>query len=128
MLRKWIYDSLSDSPELTSIVSDRIYQATSLLEVPSVKPFIEYRLGTNFNVLSGDDNPTAISQPLQIFVHDNPGDFARIDSIHKLLKTILINSSQGDLIRCTWLEDGEDLRDDEMFTIFRYSRYQLIHS
>lgn len=127
MLRQWLYDAIRTDPTLVASIGTRVYQATSIVEVPSTKPFVVYRFGTSSQGLSGNDRQTTIVQPLQVFFHDVPGDYEKIDQLQRRLRAVIAGANQGNIIRCEWLEDSEDLRDDEMFTIFKYSRYQLNH-
>lgn len=128
MLREWLFSTLSASTPLTDVIEDRIYQGASLQDIPDVKPYLLYRFGTRSRGLSGADGISAWVQPLQIFVHDNPGDYVLIDGLLDQLTTLLQGAHEAPIVRCEWLEDSEDLRDDEMFTIMRFSRYQLIHT
>lgn len=127
MSREWLFSTLLDNPDLGVEVGDRIYQSSSISEIPAVKPYILYRFGTSAPALVGDDGVTKRVQPIQLFVHDNPGDYARIDRILVLIRATLEGQQSAEVTRCQWLEESEDLRDDEMFTITRFARYQLIH-
>lgn len=127
MLREWLFGKLSTSVDLEVLVGDRVYQSTSLTDVPAVKPFLLYRFGTSAPGLSGGDFVVKRIQPIQIFVHDVPGDYQRIDTILAALKVTLEAQTDSDVMSCQWLEESEDLSDDEMHTITRFARYQLLH-
>lgn len=125
MFREWLYSTLSTHVPLTAYVGDNIIQTGSELEAPAHKPFLIYRLGVQSPSLRGDDATTKRIQPVQLFVHDTPGDYKRIDTILDILKSLLDTRGDSSIICCTWLEASEDMRDDVFQTITRYARLEL---
>lgn len=127
MLRQWIFSTLTGHTDLTDIVGDRIWLATSLTDIPQTKPFLIYRLGIALGPLRGDGRTKALDRPLQLFAHDDVGDYQRLDDMLKMCRELLDggSSKQHGVTACEWFEDSEDLRDDEFHTNVRYSRYQI---
>jgi len=77
--------------------------------------------------LSGDDRNQAYTDSYQIFAHDTPGDYMKIDTILDLVRGQfdgVVDQANG-IVRATWVEDSEDFRDDDMGTILKYCRIQL---
>lgn len=119
-MRQWLSDSLT-SPGVTALVDTRIFQASDLLEVPE-KPFLSYSFGVRMDARVA----SASRWPFQVWVHDDVGSYLRIDRILDEVKAALLNADRpGELLEVHWLEDSGDLRDDEMRTVTRYSRFQL---
>src|SRR5688572_886235 len=124
-MRTWLFGRLESSSALDAYVEDRIWQATALEHVPELRPFIIYRFGMRTSSLRGDDDVTIYSQPIQIFAHDNPGDYVQIEEILAVVKTLLVPSQSPTV---TWLNDSEDFRDDDFGTIVKWSSYQLTYA
>lgn len=121
-MRTWLYGLLESSNALDAYVEDRIWQNTALEHVPEIKPFVVYRFGARTSPMRGDDSVAIYTQSIQVFAHDTPGDYVRIEEILAVIHTILIPSTHPSV---TWLEDSEDLRDDDFGTILKWSRYQI---
>jgi hypothetical protein len=70
---------------------------------------------------------------LAVWVHDEPGDFDRVDRIIERLKTILcgiagarsVTHPGWTLIQADWAGDSQDLRDDGYHTVTRNSTYRV---
>lgn len=96
------------------------------VDTPQSRPFLQLRWGRN-NV--GMDVVTR--RDLTIWVHDEPGDYGRIDSIITQLRTLLpslegsINAGSR-LLVAEWTGDSEDLADDGHRTITRTTSYSLV--
>lgn len=129
MLREWVVSRLTEYAPLTAIMGDRLTLGSSLTEIPQVKPFAIYRVGLSVADLRGDGQTRVKTTPVQIFFHDEPGDYGKIDNMLRLARVILEggNSREHGIIDCGWVEDSEDLRDDEFHTNLRWARYQVIH-
>lgn len=124
-MRTWLFGQLDGSAALDAYVEDRIWQNTALEHVPEIKPFLVYRFGARTSPLRGDDTVAIWSQAIQVFAHDVPGDYVQIEEILRVVHTLLIPSTNPTV---TWLEDSEDLRDDDFGTILKWSRYQLSYT
>lgn len=113
---------------LQDIVKGRIIQASALgHEFPGFegipeRPFLTYRMHTDFPVLGGIGN----REYAQIWANDDPGDYTTIDECLRLVRLAVeaIPSQEG-FIEARWVETGVDLKDDVMKTINRYIRFQF---
>lgn len=72
---------------------------------------------------------------LQVWIHDTPGDYGRIDRILKRVRTLLTSMfgvNAGDasswITQIDWQGDSDDLRDDEAVTFCRYSNFTITGS
>lgn len=127
--REWVHSTMAGSAPLAAQVGTRIYQSTALQEVPATKPYIMYRYLADVPELRGDDSTPVNRQAFMVMVHDLPGSYVRIDEILQILRGLFRDTSDpsADIIRCNWVDDSEDLRDDVMGTILRWSRYRYLY-
>lgn len=117
-MRALIFQALSGSAGLTDIVDNRIFQASDLTNVPP-RPFVTYRLH-NAYARQGFGKQTLV----QVWFHDEPGDYMRIDEMMGHAKTAIEGiPQQGSFMEAVWFEDSVDLQDDDMGTITRNARY-----
>jgi hypothetical protein len=98
------------------------------VDTPQSRPFLQLRWGRN-NV--GLDVVTR--RDLTIWVHDEPGDYGRIDSIILRLRELLptldgMSNGLGHLLAAEWTGDSEDLTDDGHGTITRTTTFLLVGS
>lgn len=145
MTRVWVYDRMVDDAALmalvgTTVVDDndtpldlgddittivpRVYQSTSLNATPHEKPFIMYRQTSDVQNFRGDDGDVIRQKGYMIFAHDVPGDYMRIDTVIDRLRALfgdVVDQAEG-VVRSTWLETSDDLRDEDMGTILKYGR------
>lgn len=133
MNRTWAYNRVQNDAAVTAEVGDRVYQDTSLREDEATrqltKPFIVYRVWGLRPEFRGDDSDVKRREVFQFFVHDEPGDYLRIDRILKALYDLFADTrDQSAGIISEWLEMSEDFRDDDMNTIMRYCRIQVKYS
>lgn len=119
--REWLYATLD------GLLTMPVYPSGRLKNTPS-KPFCLYRITSSTKNMAGDDAITVRSVGAMVFIHDDFGDYLQIESTLNTIRDTLNNATNtaNGLVRCTWVEDSEDLRDDELGTILRYSRYQLL--
>lgn len=127
-MRTWIFDALGAIPDIETDAPGGIHQASSLDgSVPEQKPFILFRVGAKTSELEDDEVALALNSLVTIWVHGIPGDY---DPIDKLLEKIRLqlSGSGNSIISCRFITESDDLRDPEMGTIMRYTRFQLIHT
>lgn len=98
------------------------------VDTPLPRPFLQLRWGVN---AIGLDVSTRRS--LVIWVHDQPGDYSRIDSIILRLRALIptlvgTSDAQGYLQGVVWEGDSEDLTDDGHKTIARHTEFTLVGS
>ena len=136
-MRVWLYDILHNAPALQGyynnlpLVNLDVFPRESLHDTVQRKPFIVYGLGNDTNEqLSEDKNHKAHRQFFQIWIHDDGGDYTRIDD----LVEIVVNLLQGqaapsyDITNVHWLETRQEFSDQTFNTLFRYIRFQAIIS
>lgn len=98
------------------------------MDTPQGRPFMQLRWGLN-NV--GLDVVT--QRFLVVWVHDEPGDYSRIDRIIQRLRIVLpalsgVHQAPYSILDIAWTGDSEDLTDDGHGTITRTSSYTLVGS
>lgn len=96
------------------------------VDTPTQRPFLQLRWGRND---IGLDRVTR--RNLVIWVHDEPGDYSRIDQtiirLRALLPTLEGQSNgSGFLMSAEWSGDSEDLADDGHKTITRNISFSLV--
>lgn len=127
MTRVWLYSRMQSDAALAVEVGDRIYSTTSLDNAPHIKPFIMYRQTSDLPGIRGNDKNVTKTANYMILVHDDPGDYMRIDRILHHLERIFddVEDQSEGIIRATWYESSDDWRDDDMGTIMKYARVEI---
>lgn len=127
--RTWLYQRMTGSVPLMTLLPGGIHQSTSLNVAPHLKPYIMYRMTSDVGNFRGDDGEQARSNGYMVFAHDVPGDYLKIDAVMEQLKTLfqdIVDQPNG-VIKSFWLETSDDIRDDDMGTIMKFARIQIIH-
>lgn len=120
-MRQLVFDLLSGDVQLNDAVNGDIYQVNAYENVPP-RPYIIFRLSTETPRQS-----FARSINLQVWIHDDEGDYSRIDDLLEQVKDILLaEEGTGDLFAFEWIDSSEDLWDDVSNTIFRYGRFEIV--
>lgn len=131
MTRIWVYSRMNTDTLLNipTLVDHRIHASTSLNIAPTKWPFIMYRQTSDVDYMRGDDRDQCRSAGYMIFAHDKPGDYLQIDvmiaHLQRLFKDV-VDQANG-IIKCSWVETGEDFRDEDMGTVFKFGRIQTIY-
>ena len=130
-VRELIFEGITEDPVLNTFGfdADRVFTDHSV-DTPQVRPFIVLRWQ---NVALG---LAQVNQRiLQVWVHDEPADYERIDETLKRLRTLLgsieavrIDGGDAGLHTVLWEGDSDDLRDDEAGTITRWAQFRLTGS
>lgn len=130
MSREFVYNVMANRAALTALVGDRIFQQGALLTGQTIKPYLVYTMGNNTDEgMSDPDSLQPTRQFFQVYIHDEVGDYTRIDSIVKELKlAFMAAETTGDVCGVTYLETSRDLDDNTLETIMRYMRFQLAKS
>jgi hypothetical protein len=108
------------------IVSDRFFAVD--VDTPQGRPFMQLRWGSNSGGLD-----VVTRRFLVIWVHDEPGDYSRIDRIIQRLR-VLLSSLAGtsiesqSILAIEWTGDSEDLTDDGHQTIARNASFTIVGS
>lgn len=126
--RVWTKTTLDAYAALTAEVdADAIFGAGPIDEPPGFRPFIELRFSGPFR----GPFPGVSYTNLTVWVHDDPGDYMRIDAVIALVKDALSGVerekqvSEANAVCARWLGDSDDLVDDGYHTISRNAVFQL---
>jgi hypothetical protein len=98
------------------------------VDTPQTRPFLQLRWGRTDQGIGPVNTRTLV-----IWAHDQPGDYAVIDSILMRLRGLLLglvgeSNGPGWLVDATWIGDSEDLADDGHGTITRNASFTLVGS
>jgi hypothetical protein len=99
-------------------------------DTPQVRPLMVLRWQDTSPGLG-----TVNQRNLQVWVHDTPGDYTRIDRILKRVRIVLesiVGINAGDaaswVTQIDWKGDSDDLDDDEAVTFCRNSNFTVTGS
>jgi hypothetical protein len=136
-VRVWLYDRIVGSTELQVLFGYtteewpvQVMPRESRTTIPK-KPFIIYGMGNETNEqLSEDADHKALRQFFQVWLHDEGGDYGRIDEGLEILRLLLQNGSDpdSDLTTINHLENSQEFSNESYNSIFRYARFQAIIS
>lgn len=98
------------------------------VDTPEYRPFLQLRWGRNDEGLD-----VVTRRTLTIWVHDEPGDYGRIDTIIYRLRQLLptlegSSNGLGHVVAVEWTGDSEDLTDEGHNTITRWASFSLVGS
>jgi hypothetical protein len=122
--RQWSFEMMVNTPAITALVpAGSIHGAGSVPGAPKDKPFMVLRLGMEL--------PNAVQSrngELTVYVHDEPGDYGRIDDILLAVYQTLdrFQVKEPGAVCVEFLEGSQDLFDDGYGTIMRYSSWKLV--
>lgn len=127
-MREWLYNILDTNTDYMALMPGGLWQGESLVVTPSQKPFTVYTIGNSTDEQLSDDPQGPERQFFQIYIHDEGGDYTRIDDAVWLLRQILEGASSADygILQVYHLETSRDLDDSTMNTILRYVRFQAV--
>jgi hypothetical protein len=131
-MRQWLFDVLSSNPDIFALTEGRVLQGESMLKAPDrlELPLLVYRMGNTTNEHLGH-NSTAHRRFFQVYIHDRPADYSRIDTLCALVIAALDQSGavpEHNILETSWLETSRDLDDEVFHTIVRYVRFQTVLS
>lgn len=127
--RTWAFDRLTSSDPVTDLVPvEWIFGGGSLTEVPARRPFVILRFGVEQSDMWDGDGPAATSQYLTVYIHDEPGDYLRINEITLAIRAALQGPVADGVggISALWQGDSQDLADDVYGTIMRNAEFRLL--
>lgn len=136
-LRSFIFSLITADPILNGLGFTEQNTFTSHDEdTPQARPFIILRWGsTNVGLNDWDTGVGSNLRQLVVWVHDDPGDYVRIDQALDRVRTVLTlvrgtyTGTTGKYIgQATWNGDSDDLKDDIVGTITRNSSFTFIGS
>jgi hypothetical protein len=98
------------------------------MDTPQGRPFLQLRWGRTDPGLD-----VVTRRNLVVWVHDEPGDFTRIDDIVLRLRPLIVGliglaNGLGHVVGVEWTGDSEDLADDGHRTIARWASFVLVGS
>lgn len=103
------------------------------VDTPQVRPFMTIHWGNTNPGIQGFD--LVNERDFQVWVHDAPGDYTKIDNILSRIRVLLMgteatytNTPGRWITGVEWMGDSDDLNDDEQDTITRYGEFRLIGS
>lgn len=124
-MREIIFEALKGDAAVYAEVQDRIFAASNV-DYQGKKPLVVLRSHTSFPVARAEGKALGGRTYLQLWVHDKPGSYVRIDrTLVACRRVIEAIAPVGNFLEATWIESGVDLRDDQMNTVCRYSRFQI---
>lgn len=124
------FQAFRNTPDLVELVEDRI-KAASSVDKQMKRPLIAIRAHTDFPPAGSSHGGRSFGRReyMQVWAHDDPGDYQRIDQILRLCRDALETVDPfDDFLEAKWIETGVDLRDDRMESIMRYSRFQFTYA
>ena len=124
--RTWAYQTLTNGSNLGEFeeeLKDAVFGAGSLKGSPSQRPFIVVRMGPKIPT----PVPGTSSDELVVAVHDEPGDYLRINTLLDLVRSALEGPvAQEGAIAARWTGESGDLADEGYGTIFRTNSFQCV--
>ena len=128
-LRKLVFQALRHDSELETFIGNRIYQRGSLIDgIPpddNTLPYLVYHFSNE-----GGKGPSAIratTRTVQVWAHDEVGDYFRIDAILDRVKIVLeAEEHRQHFMELRFAEKSPDLWDDLLKHLVRYSRFQAV--
>lgn len=127
-MRRLIYSALTASAEFMALLPGGLTGDRSLVETPEAKPFgvLMYEGPT-----SGSVRIHRVT--LRLWVHDEEGDYTRIDAALKTARSALaaaetMSLNGVHLLEARWQGDSADLYDDARGTNVKNSTYTLVGS
>lgn len=140
-MRAWLYDLLTQHPPLQAAVEatpsemlDRVMPRRSEETINLPKPWLMYGLG---NATSEDLSDSTAKDPqdknaerqfFQIWIHDEGGDFNKIDDIARIVIALVTGaeSPEDGVLTVRYLETSAEFSNETYNTNFRYIRFQAI--
>lgn len=124
--RTWMYGKLTQDGPFTSVIQNgSVFAGGSMEDAPALKPFVILRFLPRVPALPED---AAHFQRAEVWCHDEPGSYLRIDQALSLAEAALVGPATGSGIYAEWEGQGTDLFDDGWKTITRYSSFKLTGS
>ena|ERR1041385_7338539 len=127
-MRTLVFQAIVNDSTLTTLGIGSPNSFAGDVDTPADRPFLQLRWGRNDVGLD-----VVTRRTLNIWVHDEDGDYGRIDSIVLRLRELLptlegMENGSGHLMAVEWTGDSEDLVDDGHKTITRYTSFSLVGS
>jgi hypothetical protein len=125
--RPWVYGQLQATMTTLTLPPTSVFAGGALTEVPSVYPYMIYRVQGEQPRIKDDGQSVRSQQPLEVWVYDQTGSYDRIDAMLRAVRLLLTGPvSEVGAIACEWLSDGPELFDDELKALVKVGSYNLI--
>jgi hypothetical protein len=124
-MRALLHAAIVAETDLTAIIPAGRWIAGGAVDAAPIRPFAVIRIV---------DAPVSVVKSsqyrVQIWIHDNRGSYARIDSVLPLLRETLENAFPAEnatsrIVCAEWSGDSPDLTDEGYNTNARYSTFTL---
>jgi hypothetical protein len=128
MMRAFIRSLIVDDPTLQALNVTPAGVFMGDADTPQERPFVQLRWGGTTPGVGAVDR-----RSLVVWVHDNPGDYTRVDAVLTRIKALFKGvaaapHSSGWISQLDWVNDSDDLTDDGHGTITRNTTHTLIGS
>lgn len=130
-MRAWLTDTLTSDATLMTMLSGSVHQRGSTQNVRPERLYAVYTFGERSVEIKDDQTIKALRQPIQIWVHDDPGDYSAIEDALDRIRTLLtakLGTRTDQLIRAVWLADSTDLFDPDTGDIVKYGQYDVFQT
>lgn len=123
--RTWVYGQLNNDLTLLALIpADQQFGSGALTGAPPNKHFLMVRLGETLPTIV----PGVTQVACDVLVHDEPGDYMRIDDALKVVRDVLEGAPRtaDGMVTAVWQGDSADQADDFFATITKTASFLLI--
>lgn len=125
-MRSYLVQSLRDSAALASLGLADAGVLAGAVDTVTLRPFMQLR----WMPTQQGFKDVAVRRFLNLWVHDDPNDYTRIDRMLFIVKTLWgaiegVDHGSGVIILAEWQSDSQDFNDDTMQTIGRFSTWRI---
>lgn len=133
-LRDFLFGQVVNDGTLNGlgITSDTAFTQHDV-DTPQQRPFLTFHWGNTNPGYEDIPFPLVNERDFQVWIHDEPGDYTRIDDAIARVRTVLTgivgaDTGAGWVQEVHWLGDSDDLSDDEQGTITRFGEFRVTGS
>lgn len=133
-MRDFVFTAVTTDSQLNElgITADTAFTQHDV-DTPQERPFLTFHWGNTNPGYRDHPFATVNEKDFQVWVHDTPGDYTKIDSILFRVRTVLTaieasDTGAGWVNEIEWLGNSDDLSDDIQNTITRFGEYRLVGS
>jgi hypothetical protein len=129
-MRSYLAQSLRDSAGLASLGLVPAGVLAADVDTVALRPFVQFRWQpTSRGITKLSTGP--IRRSLNLWFHDQPNDFTRIDDMIFVVRALWsdlegVDHGAGRIILAEWQGDSADFSDTAMETIGRFSTYRIV--
>lgn len=135
-LRAFVFGLLTTDAELNELGlnADSTF-ITHDVDTPQVRPLMVLRWQRTDPGMGDEETDWVNFRRLQVWIHDEPGDYDRIDRALRRVRSVLMNvrgtytgTTRHWVTQTNWEGDSDDLRDDDAGTIARHAQFLFVGS